>query len=301
MTNKLASALLRASRALQRAALALAPELQGKTSLLTGSTALDEYVAGPPSVQNAVDALAGWNMAIPGGSAAKAGVPVFFDDPRIYWALERFGPIKGRNVLELGPLEASHTYMLERGEPASLLAIEGNRLSFLRCLVVKEISGLKTAKFELGDFVPWLETTEQRFDLIVASGVLYHMANPVRLLELIAARTDAVYLWTHYASDAAMPEGDPRRLAMIGDVEIVESHGVKVRCYRRSYWGAWNDKSFCGGPHDIHRWIEISDMLSLLHALGFDDIGTAHDEQDHKNGPSMSIFARRTATPATPG
>ncbi len=92
-----------------------------------------------------------------------------------------------------------------------------------------------------------------------------------------------------------MPAGDPRRLAIVGDVNIVESHGVKVRTYQRSYWGAWKSKAFCGGPHDMHSWIDRDDMLSLLGALGFDDVRTAHDEPDHKNGPSFSIFARRSA------
>jgi hypothetical protein len=234
-------------------------------------------------------------MALPAEVGAVAGPAAFYHDPRILWALEQFGPIEGRNVLELGPLEASHTYMLEQRRPASLLAIEANRLSYLRCLVVKELLDLKIAKFQLGNFAPWLETAEQRFDLIIASGVLYHMADPVRLLELVSRRADSLYLWTHYASDKAMPEGDPRRMAFVGAPEIVQSHGVSVHCRRRSYWGAWKDKAFCGGLYDLHRWIEKDDILALLGALGFDDIRIAHDEPDHHNGPAFSVFARRHA------
>jgi hypothetical protein len=289
------SAMRLLSRSLRGAADAL--ERLGAEGARAGeapAAALDEYVEGPPSAQNAVDALAGWNMALPAEAGAIAGPAAFYNDPRILWALERFGPLEGRSVLELGPLEASHTYILEQHRPASILAIEANRLSFLRCLVVKELLGLRIAKFELGNFAPWLETTSEHFDFIVASGVLYHMADPVRLLELLAARTDSLYLWTHYASDAAMPPDDVRRKAFVGDVETVQSHGVRVRCYKRSYWGAWKSKSFCGGLYDLHRWIDRDDMLNLLRALGFDEISTAHDEPDHKNGPSFSVFARRT-------
>ena len=212
------------------------------------------------------------------------------------WALEQFGPIEGRDILELGPLEASHTYMLEQRKPASILAIEANRLSFLRCLVVKELLGLKIARFALGNFAPWLETAEQRFDLIVASGVLYHMADPVRLLELLSLRADSLYLWTHYASDEAMPLDDPRHMAFVGETEVRESHGVAVRCHRRSYWGAWKSKTFCGGLYDLHRWIERDDLIQLLRALGFDDIRIAHDEPNHPNGPAFSVFGHRSGS-----
>ena len=255
---------------------------------------LDEYTVGLPSAQNAVDALLGWNHALPEHVGATAGPGAFYNDPRIFWALEQFGSIEGCKILELGPLEASHTYLLERHGAAVIHAIEANKLSFLRCLVVKELLDLKQAKFFLGDFTEWLEHPPERYDLIVASGVLYHMQSPGRLLELVSASCNAFYLWTHYASDEAMPATDPRRSVFVGSAETQEWHGVRVRLYKRSYHGAWRSKSFCGGMHDLHRWIEKEDILALIRALGFADIRIAHDEPDHPNGPSFSVFARRT-------
>lgn len=256
---------------------------------------LDHYVSTLPTPQNAIDALPGWNTALPPEVGAIAGVAAFYADPRIRWAIRQFGPLAGKSVLELGPLEASHTYMLEKERPATLHSIEANRLSFLRCLVVKELLDLKIARFYLGDCQAWLEQHHQRYDFIVASGVLYHMVEPIRLLEEIAARTDAFFLWTHYMSEEAMPPGDSRRGAFDGDVVIGESHGVRVRQYRRSYLGAWRNSSFCGGMRDEHHWIERDDLLALIRALGFDDIRLAAEQPHHANGPAFSIFARRTA------
>jgi hypothetical protein len=255
---------------------------------------LDEYATGMPSAQNAVDALPGWNHALPDHVGAMAGIGAFYNDPRIIWAIEQFGSVEGRKILELGPLEAAHTYLLERSGAAAIHSIEANKLSFLRCLVVKELLCLEHAKFFLGDFTVWLDQRQDPYDLIIASGVLYHMQDPVRLLELIAQKTDAFYLWTHYANDEAMPVGDPRRQAFVGPVETQVLHGVKVRVYKRSYHGAWRSKSFCGGMHDLHCWMEKDDILSIIKALGFSDIRTAHDEPTHPNGPSFSVFARRT-------
>ena len=280
-------------RAAQALDLADAREAVANDGRGTGAL-LDEYTRGIPSAQNAVDALPGWNHALPDHVRATAGVGAFYNDPRIFWALEQFGSIAGCKILELGPLEGSHTYILERNEPAFIHAIEANKLSFLRCLVVKEILELKRAKFFLGDFSEWLDHTPESYDLIIASGVLYHMHNPVRLIELIAAKCNAFYLWTHYMSEDAMPPGDPRRGAFFDPVETNLRHGVQVRLYKRSYHGAWRNKSFCGGMHDIHRWLEKEDILALIRALGFSDIRIAHDEPAHQNGPSFSVFARRS-------
>lgn len=277
-----------------------ASDSNGRESEGAADAVLGEYVEGLPRPQNAIDCLPGWNAALPPQIDVKAGAATLYADPRILWAIEQFGSLKGRHVLELGPLEASHTYLLEQQEPISLTAIEANRMAFLRCLVVKELLGLKIARFHLGDFNAWLEQRDNLYDMIFASGVLYHMVDPVRLLELMARRASALYLWTHYADDEAMPPDDPRSSAFVGEAEVVRSHGVDVHVRKRSYWGAWRNKAFCGGMHDAHRWIYKEDILKLLAALGYDDIRIAHDQREHENGPSFSIFARRSGQSRPP-
>ena len=263
--------------------------------LAAATPVLDEYVDSFPTPQNAVDAVAGWNTALPPAAGASAGETAFYLDPRILWCIERFGDLAGRRILELGPLEASHTYLMSQHNPEVIHAIEANKLSFMRCLVAKELLGLERARFMLGDFQKWLEQREDRYDLVVASGVLYHMRNPARLIELISRRTDAVYLWTHYYSDELMPEGDHRRGAFTGRVEAQEVAGITVRLHERSYHQAWRHKNFCGGMHDTHVWMEKPDIVGLLQAYGFDTVEIAHEWLDHPQGPCMSVFARRGA------
>ena len=177
---------------------------------------------------------------------------------------------------------------------ASIDAIEANTLAFVRCLITKEILKLDRANFYLGDFLKWLERTEKRYDLILASGVLYHSHDPIHLLEMIASKSDSVFLWTHYFDDKAMPKGDLRRVPFSEEVEIRRSHGVDVRLHERSYYKAWRDPAFCGGIQDRHFWIDRSDIMDLLKAFGFDRIEIADDQPDHINGPSFSVFAERT-------
>jgi len=255
---------------------------------------LDEYVVTFPTSQNAIDILPGWNQAFPDVMGLKAGTVHLYNDPRILWALEQYGPLEGKAVLEIGPLEAGHTWMLEQRGPALIDAVEANKLSYLRCLVSKEILQLKLARFHLGDCQLWLENREDRYDFVVASGVLYHMRDPIRFLSAIAARTDALFLWTHYADDGAMPVGDTRRAAFTGPPEVREHLGVPVRLHPRTYLKSWENKSFCGGMHDLHYWIERADLLQLLERMGFDDLRIWGDDPAHPYGPAFNLFARRS-------
>jgi hypothetical protein len=163
----------------------------------------------------------------------------------------------------------------------------------VRCLITKNLLRLDSARFMLGDFEKWLEASSDQYDLIVASGVLYHMADPVRLIELMSQRSDALYLWTHFYDEIEMPEGDTRRLAFSGDVVTRPFNGLDIRLHRRSYHGAWRDKSFCGGIYDEHSWMEKEQIFALLKNVGYQDLRVAHESTANPHGPCLSIFARR--------
>lgn len=264
------------------------------TTQQSASALFGRYVEGLPTPQNAVDAVPGWTCRLPPEVPATAGSLPLYADDRIGWMLGEFGTLEGLDVLELGPLEGSHTYMLEQAGAARIDAIEANKLAYLRCLVFKELVQLRRARFHLGNFVAWLEQPCMRYDLIVASGVLYHLRDPLHFLERVAAATDALFLWTHYVSEAAMPPGDPRRSVFRPSSERRSFRGVDVRLYPRSYHRAEESSSFCGGLYDDHRWMERDDLLSVLGALGFDSLRIAHEHASHPNGPSFSILARRS-------
>ena len=161
---------------------------------------LDHYVTSAPGPQNALNIFEGqWTSQLPhGGQGLTAGSTPLFEDPRVTWAIERLGGVQDRTVLELGPLEGGHSYMLENAGARSVLAMESNTNAFLRCLIVKEILCMKKVRFLCGDFRQFLSSNEQHFDVVFASGVLYHMTNPVRLLFDISRSCRKVFLWTHY-------------------------------------------------------------------------------------------------------
>ncbi|MGF1502194.1 MAG: class I SAM-dependent methyltransferase [Paracoccaceae bacterium] len=251
-----------------------------------------QYESRAPAPQNAVDALPGWQTALP-VAELKTGATPLASDPRIEWMIAAAGGVAGSRLLELGPLDGGHTAMLHRADAARIDAIEANRLAFLRCLVTKELLGLDRARFHLGDFSRGFGALAGRYDLVLASGVLYHMADPVALLTELAAMTDRLYLWTHLYDASALGADDPRASAFTGRVETRRAHGIRLRLHERGYLGTESVVGFCGGPRDKHVWMEREGLLALLGALGFDDISVAHERADGPGGPSLSILAMR--------
>ena len=179
------------------------PEPQAATP-----TILDAYTHEPPSAQLAVDLFAGeWSTVLPPEVGATAGGIGLYADPRIEFFIERAGGVDGKRVVELGPLEASHTYMFERAG-ADVVAVESNSRAYLKCLIVKELVPLVRSRFLYGDYVGYLEATDERFDLLAASGVLYHAPDPVRSLQAMARVADSIGIWTHYFDQAVMDAND---------------------------------------------------------------------------------------------
>jgi hypothetical protein len=249
---------------------------------------LAQYVRSADERQNAVDLVPGWNCAFPAEAGVNAGRGVLFDDARISWAIEQFGDIHERSVLEIGPMEANHTFMLEKAG-AVVHAVEANKLAFLKCLIAKEILGLR-AKFSLAEANEWLRKSTTNYDLIVACGVLYHMHDPVTFLELLTRRSSAIFIWTHVVSLKEM------KFALTSDKPhfvVEQRHGLTIRLFPRFYQNAPADPAFCGGVFDKPHWMLTEDILLVLGAAGFNEINLWEEGRDHPNGPAISLFARK--------
>jgi hypothetical protein len=257
---------------------------------------LDQYVCSAPTNQNCLDIFKGeWASKMPPELLhLNAGVSVLFEDSRIHWMAEQFGGVKNKKILELGPLEAGHTYMLERMGALNITAIEANTRAYLKCLVIKEMLALKRAHFLLGDFVEYLKQQTEKFDICVASGVLYHMKNPAELLFLISQASDHIFLWTHYY-DAATLETKPQIASRFSEQTTVEYGGFRHSLHRQEYREALGFSGFCGGSLPFSSWMERSDIVAYLEFLGLTDIRIEFDHPNHPNGPCFAVAASRVA------
>jgi hypothetical protein len=254
----------------------------------------DLYVSAAPSPQNALDLFEGeWATQVPPPfSHLSAGKIPLFQDPRLAWGLQRLGGCEGQQVLELGPLEGGHSYMLEQSGAKLIIAIEANAHAFMKCLIAKEILGLQRVRFLIGNFIRYLGESSETFDLILASGVLYHMTEPLTLIELLAKRTNRLYLWTHYYDNEIIARS-PHLCAKFPTSSRTDVGGFPCIMHRYEYQDSLQQKGFCGGMKEYSYWLERADILTVLARRGFNDVEVGHEQPDHPNGPSFGLVARR--------
>lgn len=260
---------------------------------------LSAYVRTAPDPRNAIEIFAGsWVSQLPAPYAdLTGGTAPLHADPRLGLGLERLGGVAGKRILELGPLEAGHTYLLDRAGAADILAIEGNTHAFLKCLVVKELLGIQSARFVCGDFVEYLNGTPGRVDMVVASGVLYHMMQPVELIARISRVADAVYLWTHYYDEACL--GDRWQAAgRFGAPQAADCDGFRHSLYPYEYGAALERADFCGGNRRGAQWLERDAILAALRHFGFTRVEPFYEQRDHPHGPAFAVVAHRQSSSA---
>ena len=137
----------------------------------------------------------------------------------------------------------------------------------------------------------WLQENEERFELCLASGVLYHMREPVKLVELISRCCDSVFFWTHYYDPEVLRPPSP--LADKFDQTLVTEHGGFAHTLHRQLYGPALESGFCGGNVDHSMWMERDDIIGALRHFGYSRIEVAFDRPDHSNGPSLALLARR--------
>ncbi len=256
--------------------------------LVTNDICIDQA----PSPEMAVKLIPDWSSILPAELNSPGGFAKLFDDTRVTWALEHLGGVAGQTVLELGPLEGGHTYMLHKAGARSITAIEANKRCYLKCLIAKELMGTDRARFLLGDFMPWLEAEQRSFDVVWVAGVLYHMVDPMRLLQLVGACTNKIHVWTHYVPDEGYKGTEPWTQPIVA-VEDRMIKGRVVPHYVRRYFTQTTKTSYCGGVFETAAWLRRSDILDELKRMGFTDIKIGFEEPDHPHGPSFAIAASR--------
>ena len=214
------------------------------------------YCKAAPSNQTIADLFQGnWLSAFPDECQVNAGYIRHFDwavEMRVKWGDSILpGGVKGKSVLELGPFEAYNTWQLEQLGAEPLVAIEANALSYLKCLAVKEITGLK-ARFLHGDFVAYLENDPPPYDIIWASGVLYHQSEPLKLIGLIAPLTDTIFLHTHYYVDSLVKQRHVsfQSISFLRKIFKVSLADFARKLHYRSYKAEFSGEYFAGGARN---------------------------------------------------
>jgi len=251
----------------------------------------DRYVSGLPCTQNEIDIFKGsWSCELPADvDAVSEGWAKTFVDPKITWFFDKIGGVEGASGFELGPLEAGHSWMAQSNGVKSLISVEANRTSFLKCLVVKNILGMNEVQFKLGDSIKYLQSHNGTFDFILASGILYHLVDPLSALELILSKTDSLLVWTHYF-DRKLIEKKPAQHEKTRPLDPMVYNGKSYEIASYGYQEAMKWEGFCGGMSSEVVWLDRSLYLDICKAWGF-ETEVFQDEPDHPNGPAFCFSA----------
>ena len=245
----------------------------------------DKFVLTKPSDQNSIDCFKDlWYSSFPSIYNLSAGAHKLFCDARLDWAFTKIQSKSDWDVLELGPLEGGHSYWLEKNTNVrSITAIEANQLCWLKCLITKEVVDLKKTKYLLGDFIEFLKDTEKGYDLILALGVLYHMKNPLELLQCIAEATERVVIWTQFADTDK--QKDWQKIT-------VKYKDLKIDGYVNDYGSGNSLSKFIGGLDNYSVWMTKEDILTTLKFCGFTSIEVGN-VSENKFGGEITLVATK--------
>jgi len=188
------------------------------------------------------------------------------NDPFISFLSEHLGGFEGKRILELGPLEGFHTHKFCKMGVEDVLGIEGNPRNFLKCLIVKNFYQLKAARFLLGDFTKYLEQEDAHYSYIHATGVLYHLARPLALLDQITKKTTACGICTTLY--------DPNNLTfpLSGRTRQVTHKGTEPFVLHERLNDVGMTKNKKHGMEESAWLISREDLLRYLDFRGFDCI-----------------------------
>jgi hypothetical protein len=233
------------------------------------------FVDSVPSHANAISIFKGeWASRFPApfNELAGTGTAPLFEDPRVYWAKDRLSAlgheISGASILELGPLEAGHTYMLSQLGAREITAVEANARAYLKCLVAKEVLRINHATFLLGDAVQYLRQVDRQFDVGVVCAFLNHMINPVEVIQLLSTCCRALYVW-NVAYDESLFEKQPEMRPTFGPATRFVHAGYEHELFPHTYGRGFDIKTFWGGMAGSCCWMRPDELARALRHFGY--------------------------------
>ena len=198
-------------------------------------------------------------------------------DPRFATAARTLGGLAGKRVLELGALEGGHSISLaEQG--ATVVALEGREANYERARWIAARLGVEGIRFVLADVRTANLDVYGRFDLVLNSGLLYHLDEPWELLARLAPLAPRMFIWTHYVDDAAA-------------IERVSVAGRELRGALRPEYGIADPLS---GLQPASFWPTHDALIAMLRLTGW-SVVAADTQPGHPDGPGITLVVRSGA------
>jgi len=211
------------------------------------------------------------NIPLTQTEATRPGEPLISESPRtvaIHESLRRFaGPdLAGKTALDLGCLEGGLSFELRRAG-LDVLGVEGRTENYEKCLFIRAhyaaLGGLEFVHSDVRAFHP-----PHAFDVVVCSGLLYHLDQPAAYIAELARLTKPggmLYLDTHVApEDEGLPACE--FAASLSAMKTATAQGVPIR-YREYSEDVALPESSIENSYSV--WMDTASHLEVMFAAGF--------------------------------
>lgn len=181
------------------------------------------------------------------------------------------GDVKGKKIVDLGCLEGGFAAEFARIGMDSL-GVEARQCNYNNCQIVKQ--GLNLPNLNFAHDTVWNLEKYGPFDAVFCCGLLYHLENPrkfIQLMSLLCAKV--IIIHTHYATvepianynlgPMTVHEGLPGR--WFGD----RPDGVTMEQLESMKWASWENT--------MSYWIQKEYLLQELESNGFDTVYEQYD------------------------
>jgi SAM-dependent methyltransferase len=193
-----------------------------------------------------------------------------YDDARTEILLQYSGgSFEGKTILDLGCNEGAFTAEFARLGAAHVVGIEARRINYERCELLRKLLNRPNLEFILGDVKDELPRWEHKPDIILLSGLLYHLSDPYSMLESVQRTArDIVLIDTHIADPEESSHGCSELLTRSwggreyrGRIFPEYPSDIAKDAHERMLWAAWsNEDSF---------WLLEEDLLRMARDVGF--------------------------------
>jgi hypothetical protein len=181
---------------------------------------------------------------------------------------EIFQDFKTLSIVEFGPADGYNTAQLEIYGASNIISIESNVDAYMKCLVMKNFMNLR-GQFLLGDFLKYLDSLDEKLDLAYASGVLYHLIDPVNFLLKIGKHFDKLFLWSLYYDSEAIAS-DAYELRRFKDQSVVKINNTEFTYHKRLVDESMlPNGSYQGGIVQYSNWLSLADIEKAINLAGF--------------------------------
>ena len=206
---------------------------------------------------------------------------------------EAGGSLAGLRILDVGCLEGGYTVAFARHGATEVIGLEVRATNLARCALLADELRLPAVRFVQGDAKELSPETHGSFDVVFASGLLYHLDDPYGFLARVQPMTQRFLLLdTHIAHPTAFAHGCSPRLASlerdgrtyVGRVAFEYDSALERPALDQLVWASY------GNPTSF--WLTEDSLVAMLHDLGFASVSKTFVPRGYRCGEACSWECR---------